>query len=699
MGGLRLQHTKVGVGGLLARLGTAVLVAVLATALCTVRAHASESVTIHVFAFNEMDAILLESNGHFGIVDSGEDSTYPTGTDSRYPARQGITRGQGVEDEVISTLRRLGVTQGNLDFYIGTHPHSDHIGSAQQVIEAFHPKRVYIPEYKDAYIYDQSRLWDNQYVYDRLVAAATTTGATLITTLDPSAPIDPGTAGKSAQTTDDEHASSSTGTGLTGNPNFTLGSATINIKNYELSTHPRANGRYADANELSWGVLVKADGHSAFLSGDINNTRGDEGRLASELGHVDVLKMGHHGWSGSNTPGYLRALSPQIALQTGKFYRLPEDVYETLNALRTQYYPVDVVTASGYSLMTVTFVNGQIGTRLINDPDKVFLLPNYAGTCAYAYRNGVLATAEEVAAHRGALTLADGSSRPGSYAGSIATKDGIVRSDAIRDGWMASGGTWYHFKSYLVQTGWLASDGAWYYLDPGSGAMATGWRAIGGSWYWFDAAGAMVSGGWRHIAGTWYWFDGSGVMATGWLRQGSTWYYLDPASGAMATGWKNVGGSWYWFNASGAMYANGWKDLNGSWYHFDASGAMDTGWHRIGGAWYWFDSSGAMATGWLRLGGTWYLFHDSGAMATGWVQDEGVWYYLSGSGAMCTGWLRLGDTWYYLDPASGAMHTGWLEDGDGSWYWLSASGAMAHDTSVSINGTRYAFDGSGRCLL
>ena len=164
------------------------LAAVTALALAPTRALASGSVTIRVFALNEMDAILVESDGHFGIVDSGEDSTYPNGSDSRYPARPGTTRGGGVEDEVISTLRQLGVTQGNLDFYIGTHPHSDHIGSAAQVIEAFHPKRVYIPQYSDAYIYEQSHLWDNQYVYDRLMAAARATGATLITALDPSAP-------------------------------------------------------------------------------------------------------------------------------------------------------------------------------------------------------------------------------------------------------------------------------------------------------------------------------------------------------------------------------------------------------------------------------------------------------------------------------------------------------------------------------
>ena len=59
---------------------------------------------IHVMAFTDMDAIVLESNGRFAMVDSGEDSTYPSGSDARYPWRDGITKGNGHENEVISYL-------------------------------------------------------------------------------------------------------------------------------------------------------------------------------------------------------------------------------------------------------------------------------------------------------------------------------------------------------------------------------------------------------------------------------------------------------------------------------------------------------------------------------------------------------------------------------------------------------------------
>ena len=127
------------------------------------------------------------------MVDSGEDNDYPTGNDPRYPSRPGIVQGQGYEDQVISYMRSVGVTQDNFEFYIGTHPHSDHIGSADEIIRAFHPKRVYIQEYKDSYISNPLALWDNLYVYDNMIAAAKEVGATLIQNFDPSAPLYPET--------------------------------------------------------------------------------------------------------------------------------------------------------------------------------------------------------------------------------------------------------------------------------------------------------------------------------------------------------------------------------------------------------------------------------------------------------------------------------------------------------------------------
>lgn len=137
------------------------------------------------------EAILLECNGQFGMVDSGEDNDFPTGEDPRYPLRPGIVQGHGYEDDVIAYLNSVGVTQDNFEFYIGTHPHSDHIGSADEIIRAFHPKRVYIQEYKDTYITYPGNLWDNLYVYDHMLEASAEVGATVIQNFSLDAPLYP----------------------------------------------------------------------------------------------------------------------------------------------------------------------------------------------------------------------------------------------------------------------------------------------------------------------------------------------------------------------------------------------------------------------------------------------------------------------------------------------------------------------------
>ena len=606
---------------------------------------ASADTHIHILPFAGTDAIVLESNGRFGIVDSGEDSDYPDGSDPRYPLRPGIVKGSGVEDAVVAYLKNLGVNSGNLEFYLGTHPHSDHIGSADEIIREFRPQRVYLAEYQDSFISDEARLWDNQYVYDRAIAAAKETGAILIQNLDPNAPVEPAPNPVEAQSDltavgdapqadvldaegvmerfgvdptdqDDpynsellpeegiavtrsvdpnlihEHAPDPS---TTGSPFFTLGDMNIEIVNYgdDYKFNP-----VPDANYFSWGVKVKAGGSTAFLAGDINNYDGDEDRLSGMIGHVDLLKLAHHGLSGSNTPSYLTALSPTYAVQTGNSSNLPEYATKTLDRLGVRYFTAPEASANGYGAVVATFARDGLHLNVMED------------AATYHAFN-----------HDPRLVL------------------------------------YYQGLKQAYQ----------------------GWKKLGGSWYWFANSAAATQNSWIKQGGTWYWLTDSGAMATGWA--------------------KAADGKWYYFEGSGAMRSGGWMKQGSSWYYLSGSGAMQTGWLSKGGSWYWLDpESGKMATGWAKAAdGKWYYFEGSGAMQSSrWLKQGTAWYYLSGSGAMQTGWLLTGGAWYWMDPESGMMATGWLENG-GSWYYLDpSSGAMATGTAV-IDGTRYIFDDSGAC--
>ena len=667
---------------------------------------ASAGTHIHILPFAGTDAIVLESNGRFGIVDSGEDSDYPDGSDPRYPLRPGIVKGSGVEDAVVAYLKNLGVNSGNLEFYLGTHPHSDHIGSADEIIREFRPQRVYLAEYQDSFISDEARLWDNQYVYDRAIAAAKETGAILIQNLDPNAPVEPAPNPVEAQSDltavgdapqadvldaegvmerfgvdptdqDDpynsellpeegiavtrsvdpnlihEHAPDPS---TTGSPFFTLGDMNIEIVNYgdDYKFNP-----VPDANYFSWGVKVKAGGSTAFLAGDINNYDGDEDRLSGMIGHVDLLKLAHHGLSGSNTPSYLTALSPTYAVQTGNSSNLPEYATKTLDRLGVRYFTAPEASANGYGAVVATFARDGLHLNVMKD------------AATYHAFN-----------HDPRLVL---------------YYQGLKQA---YQGWKKLGGSWYWFanSAAATQNSWIKQGGTWYWLTD-SGAMATGWaKAADGKWYYFDGSGAMQTG-WAKVGGAWYYLSGSGAMQTGWLKLGGTWYWLAPESGAMATGWaKAADGKWYYFEGSGAMRSGGWMKQGSSWYYLSGSGAMQTGWLSKGGSWYWLDpESGRMATGWAKASdGKWYYFEGSGAMRSGgWMKQGSSWYYLSGSGAMQTGWLSKGGSWYWLDPDSGAMATGWAKATDGKWYYFEGSGAMRSGGWMKLGGTWYYLSGSG----
>ena len=172
---------------------------------------------------------------------------------------------------------------------------------------------------------------------------------------------------------------------------------------------------------------------------------------------------------------------------------------------------------------------------------------------------------------------------------------------------------------------------------------------------------------------------------------------LSVGAAAASGTWKRNSTGWWYQNSDGSYPAGKWQKIDGVNYYFNNRGYMVTGWQKLGGDWYYFKSSGAMATGWQKVSGTWYYLDSSGVMQTGWLKSGGTWYYLKSSGAMATGWQRIGGSWYFFS-GSGAMQTGWLKSG-GTWYYLKSSGVMAENETLTISGTKYAFDRNGHYRL
>lgn len=143
--------------------------------------------------------------------------------------------------------------------------------------------------------------------------------------------------------------------------------------------------------------------------------------------------------------------------------------------------------------------------------------------------------------------------------------------------------------------------------------------------------------------------------------------------------------------------SDGWSQTNGKWQYTADGQLCKDGWRHIDGKWYAFDADGWMLTGWYAKDDKWYYLTPQGSMHTGWSLIDGKWYLLDADGVMVEGWTQSGGKWYYLQ-ANGVMAQGWLQDKSGAWYYLNIPDGEMVTGVKSIDGKRYEFDLSGKCL-
>ena len=703
------------------------------------------------------DAILLESNGHFGLIDMGEDYDFPDGSNPLYPDRWGISRENEdtIEDRLFRHLKQVGVKK--LDFVLGTHVHSDHIGTADEVLKRYSVDRFYLKKYSDERITTQWRLWDNLYNYDNAVRTALERGVTLIQDISDQ----------------DSH--------------FKLGDMDIQLYNYKNEYGPDGNlKRVYDDNSNSIVAVVNVAGKKIYLGGDLDNDQGAEDRLGPVIGKVDMMKWNHHyDATISNTVNFIENLSPSIVVQTSgadinrqsTTNLLREKNIQIIKAYsKTKDATVFDISDSGFSnvsdsfpdIPTVSekwykedgywkyrlsddqmaigwkkingvyyFFNGQGQMQadrwlhLKDSKEKIdgnwYYLNNdgsmqvsgwfkHDGTWYYITWSGAR-TYNELAEIGGKKYLfdKDGKMLTGSQVFNgkkmFFASSGALQSDETGSGWQKIESNWYYFDEEGKQiVGKKEINGVTYYFD-NKGVMQTGWALIEGHWNYFASSGAMKTG-WIKDKDTWYYLDKEGVMLTGLQEIEGTRYYLN-ASGAMQTGWKWFDNHYSYFTSSGAM-KTGWLKDKELWYYLDKEGIMQTGLQEIEGARYYLNASGAMQIGWKWLDNHYYYFATSGAMKTGWFKDKGLWYYLkpedgvmatglldvdgtryylNASGAMETGWKLLDNQYYYFTE-SGAMKTGWFKD-KGLWYYLKPEDGVMATGLLDVDGTRYYLNASG----
>jgi beta-lactamase superfamily II metal-dependent hydrolase len=169
------------------------------------------------------------------------------------------------EDELKAYLDALGVT--TLEYAVFTHPHEDHIGGADMVINTYNVKRVLMPEKEH-----------DSKTYDYMMDAIETRECDLILS-------------------EPDYA-------------FTVGEVTFTVL-APLGTS------YTELNDFSIVLRAEYGATTVMFTGDAE-TKSEEEILErySSIGKLDcdILKVGHHGSTTSTSDEFLAAVSPDHAV-------------------------------------------------------------------------------------------------------------------------------------------------------------------------------------------------------------------------------------------------------------------------------------------------------------------------------------------------------------------------------------------------
>lgn len=245
-----------------------------------------EEFRIHIIDVGQGDSILIESGGTTLLIDAGEND---------------------MGQRVVSYLEKQKIT--TLDYVIGTHPHSDHIGGLDVVIDAFDVGRVIMPVVEHT-----------TKTYEDVLVAISEKGLKI------TKPV--------------------VGT------EYELGEASFQII-------APSSSEYDDLNDYSVGIRLTFGKTHYVFAGDADQISEEEMCNSGLDLSADVLKLDHHGSRYSNQSGFLDAVKPTyavISVGEGNSYGHPhEEVLEDMKERNVTVYRTDeegtiVITSDGKNL-------------------------------------------------------------------------------------------------------------------------------------------------------------------------------------------------------------------------------------------------------------------------------------------------------------------------------------------------------------
>lgn len=240
---------------------------------------------VHVIDVGQADSIFIElPNKETMLIDAGNNSD---------------------DETVVNYIKKLNYD--TINYLIGTHPHEDHIGGLDTVINNFNIQNIYMPKV----VYSTK-------TYEDVLLAVKNKGLKIST--------------------------AKAGTNI------------IDSKNLKVDIIAPANGYYVSTNNYSAVVKITYNDKSFLFMGDAENLSEDE--ITANV-KADVIKIGHHGSSTSTSNEFLSKVSPSyaiISVGNNNDYGHPHDeIINLLNKSNIKVYRTDlsgtiIIKSDGYNI-------------------------------------------------------------------------------------------------------------------------------------------------------------------------------------------------------------------------------------------------------------------------------------------------------------------------------------------------------------